>query len=104
MYVANIGQHAVESVYEVRAGDNFGWSEREGPFVFDKTATDPCDQILPLPEDDEKYGYVYPVVAYDHDPPADWNCTSDVGRAVVGGFVYRGSDLPRYAASTSSET
>lgn len=94
MYVGNIGQHAVESVYEVRAGDNFGWSEREGPFVYDKTATDPCDQILPLPEDDEKYGYTYPVAAYDHDPPADWNCTSDVGRAVVGGFVYRGHDLP----------
>ncbi|MEI5525001.1 PQQ-dependent sugar dehydrogenase [Streptomyces brasiliscabiei] len=94
MYVANIGQHAVESVYEVRAGDNFGWSEREGPFVFDRTATDPCDQILPLPADDEKYGYTYPVAAYDHDPPAGWNCTSDVGRAVVGGFVYRGRDLP----------
>ncbi|MGW2051329.1 PQQ-dependent sugar dehydrogenase [Streptomyces sp. NPDC001858] len=94
MYLGSIGQHAIESVYEVRAGDNFGWSEREGPFVFDKTATDPCDQILPLPEDDETYGYTYPVAAYDHDPPADWNCTSDVGRAIVGGFVYRGRDLP----------
>lgn len=94
MYLGHIGQHAVESVYEVRAGDNFGWSEREAAFVFDKTATDPCAQILPLPEDDEKYGYTYPVAAYDHDPPADWNCRSDVGRAVVGGFVYRGRDLP----------
>lgn len=94
MYLGHIGQHAVESVYEVRAGDNLGWSEREGAFVFDKTAADPCDQMLPLPEDDEKYGYTYPVAAYDHDPPADWNCTSDVGRAIVGGFVYRGHDLP----------
>ncbi|WP_246113426.1 PQQ-dependent sugar dehydrogenase, partial [Streptomyces montanus] len=94
MYLGHIGEHAIESVYEVRAGDNFGWSEREGPFVFDKTATDPCARILPLPEDDERYGYTYPVAAYDHDPPADWNCTSDVGRAIVGGFVYRGSDLP----------
>jgi len=94
MYLGHIGQHAVESVYEVRAGDNFGWSEREGPFVYDKKPTDPCAQILPLPEDDAKYGYTYPVAAYDHDPPADWNCTSDVGRAIVGGFVYRGRDLP----------
>ncbi|GAA3798723.1 PQQ-dependent sugar dehydrogenase [Streptomyces phyllanthi] len=94
MYLGHIGQHAVESVYEVRAGDNLGWSEREGAFVFDKTATNPCEQILPLPEDDAKFGYTYPVAAYDHDPPADWNCTSDVGRAVVGGFVYRGRDLP----------
>ncbi|TPQ21632.1 PQQ-dependent sugar dehydrogenase [Streptomyces sporangiiformans] len=94
MYLGHIGEHAIESVYEVRAGDNFGWSEREGPFVFDKTATDPCARILPLPEDDDRYRYTYPVAAYDHDPPAGWNCTSDVGRAIVGGFVYRGSDLP----------
>ncbi|NGO06457.1 PQQ-dependent sugar dehydrogenase [Streptomyces sp. HC44] len=94
MYLGHIGEHALESVYEVRAGDNFGWSEREGPFRFEKAPTGPCARIFPLPEDDEQYGYTYPVAAYDHDPPADWNCTSDVGRAIVGGFVYRGSDLP----------
>ncbi|MEV0227113.1 PQQ-dependent sugar dehydrogenase [Streptomyces sp. NPDC050704] len=94
MYLGHIGEHAIESVYEVRAGDNLGWSEREGPFVFDRAATDPCARILPLPEDDEQYGYTYPLAAYDHDPPAGWNCTSDVGRAIVGGFVYRGHDVP----------
>ncbi|MBA2947762.1 PQQ-dependent sugar dehydrogenase [Streptomyces himalayensis] len=94
MYLGHIGEHAIESVYEVRAGDNLGWSEREGAFVFDKTATDPCARILPLPEDDARYGYTYPVAAYDHDPPAGWNCTSDVGRAIVGGFVYRGQSMP----------
>lgn len=94
MYLGHIGEHAIEAVYEVRAGDNLGWSEREGAFAFDKTATDPCAKIQPLPADDEKYGYTYPVAAYDHDPPADWNCTSDVGRAIVGGFVLRDRDLP----------
>jgi hypothetical protein len=94
MYLGHIGEHAIEAVYEVRAGDNFGWSEREGPFVFEKAPANPCDRIFPLPEDDAKYGYTYPVAAYDHDPPADWNCTSDVGRAVVGGFVYRGHHAP----------
>ncbi|MFF9511982.1 PQQ-dependent sugar dehydrogenase [Streptomyces sp. NPDC014724] len=94
MYLGHIGEHAIESVYEVKAGDNFGWSEREGPFVFDKEATDPCARILPLPADDAQYGYTYPVAAYDHDPGPDWNCRSDVGRAIAGGSVYRGKDAP----------
>ncbi|RFC70546.1 PQQ-dependent sugar dehydrogenase [Streptomyces sp. AcE210] len=94
MYLGHIGEHAIESVYEVKAGDNFGWSEREGPFLFDKKTTDPCARIAPLPADDAKYGYTYPVAAYDHDPGADWDCRSDVGRAIAGGFVYRGKDAP----------
>lgn len=94
MYLGHIGEHAVEAIYEVRAGDNFGWSEREGSFVFDKAATSPCDRLLPLPADDDRYGYTYPVAAYDHDPAPGWNCTDDVGVAVAGGFVYRGRTLP----------
>ena len=76
----------------MRAGDNLGWSEREGAFVFDKTAANPCDRLFPLPADDA--GYTYPVAAYDHNPAPGWNCTADVGVAVAGGFVYRGKDVP----------
>ncbi|GAB3143295.1 hypothetical protein GCM10027290_19510 [Micromonospora sonneratiae] len=94
MYLGHIGEHAIEAIYEVRAGDNFGWSEREGNFVFDRTTANPCDKLRPLPPDDERYGYTYPVAAYDHDPAPGWNCTSDVGVAVAGGFVYRGRNLP----------
>jgi hypothetical protein len=92
LYLGHIGEHAVEAIYEVRAGDNLGWSEREGAFVYDKAAANPCDRLLPLPADDA--GYTYPVAAYDHNPPPGWNCTSDVGVAVAGGFVYRGRDVP----------
>jgi len=92
MYLGHIGEHAIEAIYEVRAGDNFGWSVREGAFVFDVTRPSPCDRIFPLPADDS--GYVYPVAAYDHNPAPGWNCTSDVGVAVAGGFVYRGKDVP----------
>ena len=90
MYLGHIGQHAIESVYEVRAGDNFGWSEREGRFVYD--STDEC-HLYPLPENDEEFGYVYPVAAYDHDPPPGWPCSADSGHGISGGQVYRG-DLP----------
>jgi glucose/arabinose dehydrogenase len=91
MLLGHIGEHDIEAVYEVQAGDNFGWSDREGPFVFNKA--DPCN-LYPLPADDERYGYTYPVAAFDHNPPPNWPCTSDVGHAISGGFVYRGDDVP----------
>jgi glucose/arabinose dehydrogenase len=92
MYLGHIGEHAVEAIYEVRSGDNFGWSDREGRYVFDRNAANPCDRLYPLPAGDA--GYQYPVAEYDHNPAPGWNCTSDVGVAVAGGFVYRGSDVP----------
>jgi glucose/arabinose dehydrogenase len=91
MLLGAMGEHAIESIYEVRPGDNFGWSRREGPFVFNQQ--DRC-HVYPLPADDEQYGYTYPVAAYDHDPPPGWPCNRDSGHAVIGGFVYRGVGIP----------
>ncbi|TCP47873.1 concanavalin A-like lectin/glucanase superfamily protein [Tamaricihabitans halophyticus] len=92
MYLGHIGQHAIEAVYEVRAGDNLGWSEREGRFRFDPEHQ--C-YLYPLPDDDAELGYTYPVAAYDHDPPLNWPCNSDSGHAISGGQVYRGAELPQ---------
>jgi hypothetical protein len=86
MYLGHIGEHAIEAVYEVKAGDNFGWPNREGPFVFSKT--DRC-HLYTLPDDDAQFGYTYPVAAFDHDPPAGLPCTADSGHAISGGFVAR---------------
>ncbi|WP_188187334.1 PQQ-dependent sugar dehydrogenase [Nonomuraea sp. SYSU D8015] len=91
MFLGHIGEHAIEAIYDVGAGDNLGWSEREGPFLFDKA--DRCN-LYTLPDNDAEFGYTYPVAAYDHDPPPGHPCTSDSGHAVVGGFVYRGRQLP----------
>ena len=92
LYLGHIGEHAVEAIYEVQKGDNLGWSEREGRYRFDRAPANPCDRLYPLPADDA--GYVYPVAEYDHNPAPGWNCTSDVGVAVAGGFVYRGAAIP----------
>jgi hypothetical protein len=91
MFLGHIGEHQVESVYDVHAGDNFGWSEREGAWVFNKAER--C-HLYTLPPDDAQYGYTYPVAAYAHHPPPDWPCTKDSGHAVSGGFVYRGRLAP----------
>ncbi|WP_083259486.1 PQQ-dependent sugar dehydrogenase [Cellulosimicrobium cellulans] len=85
MYLGHIGEWQVESVYAVEPGDNFGWSDREGPFLAENR------QIFPLPADDAENGFTYPVAAYDHN--RDPGQTGDAGVALNGGFVYRG-DIP----------
>ncbi|MFC4858184.1 PQQ-dependent sugar dehydrogenase [Actinophytocola glycyrrhizae] len=89
MYLGHIGEHRIEAVYEVRAGDNYGWSEREGRFVYKRN--DPQCSVYPLPPDDARYGYDYPVAAFDHNPPPGHPLCSDSGHAISGGFVYRGA-------------
>ncbi|MBB5082930.1 PQQ-dependent sugar dehydrogenase [Nonomuraea endophytica] len=91
LFLGHIGEHEIEAIYDVRAGDNYGWSVREGSFVFKRE--DRCN-LYTLPADDAQYGYTYPVAAYDHDPPPGLPCTADSGHAVVGGLVYRSWRLP----------
>ncbi|MCW6006687.1 PQQ-dependent sugar dehydrogenase [Micromonospora sp. CPCC 205371] len=90
MFLGHIGEHDIEGVYDLRAGDNLGWSEREGSWVFDRQQ--PCN-LYTLPADDARFGYDYPVAAYDHNA-ANIPCGDDAGKAIVGGFVYRGNALP----------
>ncbi|GAB3473356.1 PQQ-dependent sugar dehydrogenase [Nocardiopsis coralliicola] len=89
LFLAHIGEHTIESVHQIDPGSNLGWPEREGRFTF--RPDDRCNLYPPQPGDS---GYEYPLAAYDHDPPADWDCSSDLGFAISGGFVYRGESLP----------
>ncbi len=75
MFLGHIGEKHVESVVDVFPGDNFGWSEREGPFVF-KRGGDPC-LLFPLPPDDAKFGFVYPLIVWDHNRLPDIPCSAD---------------------------
>ncbi|UED85439.1 PQQ-dependent sugar dehydrogenase [Streptomyces profundus] len=81
MFVGMIGEQTIDSVYEVEPGDDFGWNEREGGFLFRKS--DPSN-VYPLPEDDERYGYTYPVLSLGRNS----------GVSLVGGFVPRGATYP----------
>jgi hypothetical protein len=90
MFLGHIGEHDIEGVYDLRAGDNLGWSEREGAFVFNRQER--CN-LYPLPANDAQFGYDYPVAAFDHNA-AQVPCGQDAGHAIVGGFVYRGNAIP----------
>lgn len=84
MYVADVGQNDLEEVHVVVAGGNYGWRVKEGSFCFDPNGVDPGFVTDDDPCPNEPPGLIDPVAEYDHDE----------GIAIVGGFVYRGSDVP----------
>lgn len=82
LYLADVGQNDVEEINIVQSEGNYGWSLKEGSFFFNPngdedgfvTAGDPG-----VPED-----LIDPIAQYDHDE----------GLAILGGFVYRGRNIP----------
>lgn len=82
MLASGIGQHMIEEINIIEPGRNYGWPEREGTFRFDKHGD--FQQLYALPENDEAYGFTYPVAQFDHDH----------GAAICGGYVYYGEQIP----------
>ena len=83
LYLGDAGQNNIEEVDLIVKGGNYGWNVKEGSFWFDsvtanigKVVTGP---VRPVPPD-----LIDPVAEYDH---AD-------GSVVVGGYVYRGNQVP----------
>src|SRR5919106_172318 len=87
LVVGDVGQNDIEEVDAVRKGGNFGWRLKEGSFIFDPNGADPGFVTADQPGGPP--GLINPVAQYDHDE----------GIAVVGGFVYRGSDIRRLRGS-----
>ncbi len=89
LWVGDVGQNHVEEVDVVRAGGNYGWRVREGGFFF----TPDEFQLKGSGSDGFPFsrrpapGLVDPVAQYDHDD----------GTAVIGGYVYRGTQSPSLA-------
>jgi glucose/arabinose dehydrogenase len=88
MLLGSMGENRAESVYEVRAGDNFGWPTVEGPFI--AHLLDNCE-VTKIPGGPSEWpDFTYPVAAYSHLPAAGSGPCDDTGYAIIGGFVYRG--------------
>jgi hypothetical protein len=82
LLIADIGQSQLEEIDVGHAGANYGWGEREGDRMVIRHDE---AQPLGLPFLDFMHGYTYPALTYGHH----------IGRAVTGGYVYRGSALPQ---------
>jgi glucose/arabinose dehydrogenase len=88
MLLGSMGENRAESIYDVRAGDNFGWPTVEGPFL--AHLLENCN-VTKLPGGPSDWpDFTYPVAAYSHLPAAGSGPCEDTGYAVIGGFVYRG--------------
>lgn len=81
MYAIDIGHDNIEEVNLIRTGKNYGWSYFEGSYLFNKANSAELKKsylptrLMPLE---------FPVAEYDHS----------IGRAIAGGYVYRGFDIP----------
>jgi hypothetical protein len=83
LWVGDVGQNAIEEVDRVVAGGNYGWSTKEGSFLFDPNGGGAGFVTVQQPVP----GLIDPVAEYDHDE----------GTAVIGGFVHRGAGMPSLA-------
>lgn len=90
IFVTDAGRDNVEDINVIRAGRNYGWSEREGTFVH-KASGGIANGIDPLPEDDAINNYNYPNVQVGHMGPIG---AGFVGQALAGSCpVENGSSL-----------
>jgi len=84
MFAFDIGMNHIEEINIVRNGENYGWMRREGYWENGRWRGGLLSDLFALPPEvvsgREKDGLTYPVAIYDHDE----------GRAITGGFAYRG--------------
>jgi uncharacterized repeat protein (TIGR03806 family) len=77
LWAGDVGQDTYEEVDRIVAGGNYGWNRKEAFADFAPVATPPAD---PLTD---------PLAAYDHG----------AGQSVIGGYVYRGANVPSLAGA-----
>lgn len=78
LFIADIGQNAVEEIDLAANGANFGWDDREGSFRFDSNNTE---------------GLTDPVAEYDHTRLVEDFPSNTGGRAVTVGEVARDTGI-----------
>jgi glucose/arabinose dehydrogenase len=91
----DVGENDVEEVDVIRPGGDYGWPTKEGTALFDPAgfailsggATDGVSTVLspgvPAP-------LIDPIAQYGHS-----RGKTIQGRAVIGGFIYRGTAIPQ---------
>jgi glucose/arabinose dehydrogenase len=85
LYVGDVGQNDIEEVSQVVSGGNYGWRIKEGTLFFNPNGTQAGTARR------EPHGPVPPGL---QDPIAQYD-THHEGHSVIGGFVYRGRQIPQ---------
>lgn len=93
IFVSDAGRDNVEEVNIVKAGSNYGWELREGPFINRRKGGGIKRGVEPLPKDDEKYNLTYPNIALGHYGKEGWGF-NEAKQAIAGGCpIENGSEL-----------
>lgn len=92
LIVAEIGRDNIEEINIVAAGGNYGWADREGPFVHERDEVSGVNLgISNLPADEAEKGYTYPVSILGHNGEIG---DSFIGQAIAGGHVIQNGSSP----------
>ncbi len=83
LYVGDAGQNKIEEVDLIVKGGNYGWNVKEGTFWFDSVTAN-IGSVVTGPVRPVPPNLIDPIAEYDHDE----------GNVVIGGFVYRGCEIP----------
>jgi len=83
LYEGDVGEERWEEVNIIKRGGNYGWSVREGDFVFNRESKTK-DEPKPTERGVTPAGWEAPIKTYWHD----------IGQSITGGYVYRGKAIP----------
>ncbi|HET6569361.1 MAG TPA: PQQ-dependent sugar dehydrogenase [Rhodothermales bacterium] len=90
LIVGDAGQNLYEEVSVVTKGGNYGWNVKEGTHCFDAenpfTVPDSCPSV-----DDDGDPLIDPVIEFENSSGFP---ETGLGLVVIGGNVYRGTDIP----------
>jgi hypothetical protein len=81
LFATDIGQHSIEEINRIEAGQFYGWPIREGKFVINPYGS--FRSLYPLPAGDEDLGIRYPFLQLEHDELV----------AIIGGYVVSSGPL-----------
>ena len=89
LFVGDVGQGEVEEINNVVLGGNYGWNWKEGSFFFYPPTSSVYNGGRYISTD-------FPPGLPNNliDPVAEYNSTPVDGRSAVGGYVYRGLEIP----------
>jgi hypothetical protein len=98
LFVGDAGQGLWEEVSIVNLGGNYGWNVKEGTHCFDaenpSVVPPSCPNVVGPGHPDAGARLRDPVIEYANHNNPNPGRTPQFGRVVVGGYVYRGQDLP----------
>lgn len=94
MFIGDVGQDTreevdVQQVTNPGGGENYGWRDREGLIQNPAYAT-----ATPTPTPNPPR--VNPIIDYPHPPPGGGGLS---GQTVIGGYIYRGRQIPALTGS-----